>query len=165
MTNIENRRILVIDDNPSIHEEFRRILERCEEIDSQVEEPDSVLGAATPDLTSRFEIDTALQGDEGLQKITSARREGRPYAVVFVDIRMPPGIDGVETIERAWTADPDIQFVLYTSNSDYTARDVLAHLGVSDRLLVLRKPCDALEILLLATSLAKKWNLAQPVQV
>lgn len=97
--------------------------------------------------------------------ILAARRAGRPYALAFVDIRMPPGFDGVETIERVLELDSDIQFVICSAYSDYSAPEILARLGITDRLLLLRKPCDAAEILLMSCTLCEKWSLARSVKM
>ena len=161
MTLPENRRVLIIDDNPSIHDDFRKILGAIGGLDSSLRAKESLLFGDTdePQLLEGFELAAAYQGDEGLERIVEARREGRPFTIAFVDIRMPPGMDGIETIARAWDADPELQFVICSAYSDYTARDILVRLGVSDRLLLLRKPCDSAEILLIATALCRKWNL------
>lgn len=163
MPTLQDRRILITDDNPSIHDDFRKIFESGD-VESSLQAKEAVLfggpSQATP-TSDGFEIVSAYQGEEGLEKLAEARREGRPFSVAFVDVRMPPGMDGVETIERAWNIDPDIQFVICSAYSDYTTRDILVRLGISDRLLLLRKPCDSAEILLMATALCQKWNLAQ----
>ena len=163
MTTIENRRILIIDDNPSIQLDFRKILQNGPDKEASLRAKAAELFGEPLEarLQPNFDVDCASQGEEGLEMIVNARNSGRPYAVAFVDIRMPPGMDGIETIERTWANDPDIQFVICSAYSDYTARDILDRLGVSDRLLLLRKPCDSAEILLLATALTQKWNVTQ----
>jgi len=67
-----------------------------------------------------FEIDSAFQGQEGLAKVQHALNEGRPYAMAFVDVRMPPGWDGIETISRIWKMYPELQVVICTAYSDYS---------------------------------------------
>lgn len=161
----KNTRVLIVDDNPSIHHDFRKILGGAQR-DASLDAQEALLfGESRPTGGDEgFDIDSAFQGEEGVERILQARREGRPYAMAFVDIRMPPGMDGIETIEKIWPLDPDLQFVICSAYSDYSAQDILARLGVSDRLLMLRKPCDGAEILLLATALCEKWNLAQAVR-
>jgi YesN/AraC family two-component response regulator len=120
------------------------------------------LGEAFPARSHEgFDLESAYQGEEALEKILQAREQDCPFAVAFVDIRMPPGWDGIETIQRVWSVDPELQFVICSAYSDYSAREILHRLGVSDRLLMLRKPCDAAEILLMAVALCEKWNLAR----
>lgn len=160
-----NTRVLIIDDNPAIHEDFRKIL-RGTQRNASLDAKEAVLFAESQAAhdSDGFELDSAFQGEDGVEMVMEARREGRPYAVAFVDIRMPPGMDGVETIATIWPIDQHLQFVICSAYSDYSAEDILRRLSVSDRLLMLRKPCDSAEILLLATALCQKWNLAQTVK-
>ena len=67
-----------------------------------------------------FEIDSAYQGQEGLDLIEKSLLENRPYALAFVDVRMPPGWDGVETTCKIWEKYPDLQVVICTAYSDYS---------------------------------------------
>jgi diguanylate cyclase (GGDEF)-like protein len=153
---------LVIDDNAAIHLDFRKVL------GSQVEHSaqdaldvleanlfgDAVVAAARPN----FDIDSAYQGQEGVEMAQQALLEGRPYAMAFVDMRMPPGWDGLKTIERLWAADPDVQVVICSAHTDYDWTEVVQRLGHSDRLLVLRKPAEPIEVLQCATALSRKWE-------
>jgi diguanylate cyclase (GGDEF)-like protein len=93
--------------------------------------------------------------------VDKAAQEGRPYALVFMDVRMPPGWDGIETISRIWIKHPYVEMVLCTAYSDYTWDDIVAKLGSSDKLLFLRKPFDAVAVQQMALSLVKKWNLGE----
>jgi PAS domain S-box-containing protein len=119
------------------------------------------LFGAAPIETVQFELDSAYQGQEGLEKVRQALAEGRPYAVAFVDIRMPPGWDGVETIARIWEADPLLQAVVCTAYSDYSWRDIHKRFGQSDSLLILKKPFDSIEVIQLAHALTRKWELTE----
>jgi PAS domain S-box-containing protein len=92
--------------------------------------------------------------------VEKAREEGRPYALAFVDVRMPPGWDGVETTSRIWKACPDTQIILCTAYSDYSWDEMISKLGHSDRLVILKKPFDAVEVLQLASALTEKYQLA-----
>jgi PAS domain-containing protein len=105
-----------------------------------------------------FEIDSAFQGQEGLECVLRAQAEGRPYALAFVDVRMPPGWDGVETIGHLWQADPDLQIVICTAHSDYNWSDISNLLGVSHSLVVLKKPFDIIEVIQLAHAMTAKWT-------
>ena len=155
-----NRRILVVDDNRTIHQDFRKIL--CPPASN------NSLDAMEADLFGEnevisqfpgFEVDSAFQGEEAIQLVISARQQGRPYALAFVDIRMPPGIDGVETTSRLWQHDPDLQVVVCSAYADYSWEDMMAKLGLSQRLLILRKPFDGIEVRQLAFALTDKWEL------
>ncbi len=104
-------------------------------------------------------MDSAFQGEEALLLARTARQQGRPYALAFVDIRMPPGIDGVETTSRLWKEDPDIQVVICSAYADYSWEEMMQRLGLSQRLLILRKPFDGIEVRQLAFALTEKWEL------
>ncbi|HKE00689.1 MAG TPA: hybrid sensor histidine kinase/response regulator [Planctomycetota bacterium] len=167
MSDSPNRRILLIDDTASIHDDFRKILGASAAERSSLDDAAAAFfgdGAGspskpTPKLT--FEIESAYQGPEGVEKLKAARAEGRPYAVAFVDVRMPPGWDGIRTIEALWAEDLEVQTVICTAYSDYTWEQTVARLGASDRLLVLKKPFDAVEIQQLASALTEKWNVSR----
>lgn len=166
-TTADHRRILIVDDSPSIHADFRKILggsqgesslEQCEA--ELFGEPGPAGPAALP-----FEVDSAFQGEEGLQRIEAALEEGRPYAMAFVDVRMPPGCDGVEMVARAWQVCPDLQVVLCTAYSDYSLDEIQRDLGESERLVILKKPFDNIEVLQLAHALTEKWRLLQQARL
>ena len=91
--------------------------------------------------------------------IEKSLREDRPYAMAFVDVRMPPGWDGVETTAKIWQKYPDLQVVICTAYSDYSWEEMLKKLGYSDRLVILKKPFDNIEVLQLAISMTEKWRL------
>lgn len=159
-----NRRVLTVDDNPSIHDDYRRALCPIQK-DSAVDALEASIfgGAAAPASPAGepFEVEKALQGEEALERIRTALDRGQPFAVVFVDMRMPPGWDGVETIEHLWAADPSILVVICSAYSDYEWSDVLKRLPRRDQLLLLRKPFDPTEVWQMAESLCHKWTLSQ----
>src|ERR1035441_4574850 len=98
----KNRRILVIDDNKDIHEDFRKILIRRKAAVGGLAEAEAALFEdETPQVAlPEFQIDSAFQGQEGLDSIEMSLQEDYPYAMAFVDVRMPPGWDGVETTAK-----------------------------------------------------------------
>ena len=106
-----------------------------------------------------FQIDSAFQGQEGLDSIEKSLQQNCPYAMAFVDVRMPPGWDGVETTAQIWQKYPDLQVVICTAYSDYSWEEMLKRLGYSDRLVILKKPFDSIEVLQLAISMTEKWRL------
>jgi len=156
-----NRRILVIDDTPSIHEDFRKILgPEADNEQTLAGTEEALFGTVQLDRLT-FQLDSAYQGQEALELVTRARAEGRPYAMAFTDMRMPPGWDGLETIEQLWKADPHLQIALCTAFSDYTWEAMAERLEFGDQLLVLKKPFDSLEIRQMASALTWKWQMAQ----
>jgi diguanylate cyclase len=157
---VTNRRILVIDDNAQIHEDFRKILTASDNGDADLAAAErAVFGdAAATKSRPSFELDFALQGEEGLERVRTALAAGRPYAMAFVDMRMPPGWDGLETIGRLWDVDPDLQVAICSAHSDYDWMDVIARLGHADKLLIIKKPFEIIEIIQCASALTRKWQ-------
>jgi diguanylate cyclase (GGDEF)-like protein len=157
-----NRRILIIDDNAAIHQDFRKVLSVQPEHSAQaaldILESDILGEEASPTVRPDFDIDSAYQGQEGVMMVRHATGDGRPYAMAFVDMRMPPGWDGLETIENLWKVDPDVQIVICSAHTDYDWTEVVHRLGHSDKLLVLRKPAEPIEVLQCATALSRKWE-------
>ena len=134
-------RILVIDDNAAIHDDFRKIL--CPvAVPGAVDALEAALfdTKVAPTIDTEFEMDSAYQGQEALGMVQQALAEGRPYAMAFVDGRMPPGWDGVETIVHLWKAYPDLQVVICTAYSDYSWEQIIARVGQSDSLVILKTP-------------------------
>jgi diguanylate cyclase len=160
-----SHRILVVDDNTAIHEDFRKILIKSTAPAADLEDMESMLfGSDSRTICpSLFEIDCAFQGKEGLEMVQKANAEGRPYALAFVDGRMPPGWDGIETISHLWKACPDLQVVLCTAYADYSWQEIRRVLGESDSLLILKKPFDNVEVLQLAHAMTRKWELNREI--
>jgi len=159
-----NRRILIIDDTPAIHDDFRKILV-CDEPAALEAAEAALFGTGTVTHTHPgFELHSAFQGQEALGMVKRAMAESRPYALAFVDIRMPPGWDGVETISQLWAVDPELQVVICTAYSDYSWDDIVQRFGNTDRLVALKKPFDNIEVLQLAHALTRKWQLAQEAE-
>jgi PAS domain S-box-containing protein len=156
-----NQRILIIDDNTAIHEDVRKILGVASSEDSAHDEEANALFGLRADVQNDvvFEVDSAYQGQEGLEMMERAAGEGRPYAMAFVDVRMPPGWDGIETISRIWKQYPDLQVVICTAYSDYSWEEMIQKVGQSDSLVILKKPFDNVEVLQLAHTLTQKWTL------
>lgn len=167
-----NRRILIVDDTAQIHEDFDKVLLSGGDAggaDSEVDDLlDAFLGgddqAKAPASQSapvevEWELVHARQGEEALQLVREARAEQRPFAMAFVDVRMPPGWDGVETLQRIWREESDLQAVLCTAFSDYSYAEMIEKLGKTDRLLILKKPFDKVEVQQLASALTEKWSV------
>jgi diguanylate cyclase (GGDEF)-like protein/PAS domain S-box-containing protein len=162
MNNRDNFRIIIIDDNPAIHHDFLKILKT--EVATDLDALGAELFGETlesKNLLPQFNIDVASQGHEGLDYIKKSVADGNPYALAFVDIRMPPGWDGIETIKQIWEIDKDIQVVICTAYSDYSWEETVAHLGRTDNLLILKKPFDNISVRQLACALTTKWKLTE----
>ncbi|HSM69428.1 MAG TPA: ATP-binding protein, partial [Xanthomonadales bacterium] len=157
------RRILVIDDNHAIHGDFQKILASPDlaatRLDAEAAElfgGDTAKGWHIP-----FEVDSAYQGEQGVEMVRQAREAGHPYAMAIVDMRMPPGWDGVETTVRIWELDPEVQVVICTAYADSSWKEMLKSIGAGDRMIVLKKPFEPIEAFQMANMLTEKWWLQQ----
>jgi diguanylate cyclase (GGDEF)-like protein/PAS domain S-box-containing protein len=161
MSKPQNRRILLADDTPAIHEDFRKIL-LAEAPAPELDDMEAALfGTAVRKSDVEFVLDSAYQGQEAVAKVREALEAGEPYAMAFIDMRMPPGWDGVETIEQLWLTDPRLQIVICTAYADQSWVEVFERLYARDRLLVLKKPFDPIEARQLASALTMKWQMTE----
>ncbi|MFJ3375654.1 ATP-binding protein [Pseudomonas sp. NPDC086112] len=166
MSDLSNRRILLIDDTPSIHEDFRKILTPTSAQHAELDEMEAALfGSEAKSTNLLFELDSAYGGQEGLGKLIQALQENRPYALAFVDMRMPEGWDGAQTIEHLWQKDPLLQVVVCTAYSDYSWDELLERLHAHDRLLILKKPFDNIEVQQMANTLLTKWEMTERASI
>lgn len=160
---MRNRRILIVDDNVDIHADFKKILLPKKEQDTPLTRLEEQIfgeqaGSSAPVVDWVYEIDSAYQGQEALKMVEEAAANKRPYALIFMDVRMPPGWDGIETIKRIWETHPFTEVVLCTAYSDYSSDDITSMLGVSHRLLLIKKPFDAIAVKQMALAVTTKWN-------
>ena len=156
-------RILTIDDNQSILADYRKVLLR-----GAVDQELAALEASLFDTPSKrtgpetsYEIDAASQGQEGLAMVKAAIQENRHYSCAFIDVRMPPGWDGIETAKRIWEVAPDLPIVLCTAYSDHSWEEISEQLCRADQLLFLKKPFDTIELRQIAASQTSRWRLTQ----
>jgi putative two-component system response regulator len=159
------RKILIIDDNPDIHADFRKVFGRTRSEIDEIEQLEAdLLGVERPLSVPRVLdviVESAYQGEQGIEMAMQAAERRDPYYLAFVDVRMPPGIDGIETIKRIWQEVPDLQCIVCSAFSDYNWDEITAVLGRSSNLLILQKPFEAIEVLQCAQSLAEKVDLEQ----
>ena len=161
----QGHRILLIDDSPDIHEDIRKVLNGSGAGTSLSElEAELFSLERPPPALPAFDIESAMQGREGFELARTAAGEGNPFSLAFVDMRMPPGWDGLETVSHIWDVDPDIEIVICTAYSDHTWEEILTTLKRPDQLLILKKPFDMMEVRQLARALTVKWTLRQEVR-
>lgn len=169
MARMKNRaRILLVDDDESIHEDIESVLSinkyRSDTELRQME--DELFGASAmtePGILSEtfYEIDHAYQGLDAVRMVNDAHDAGDPYSLVFMDVRMPPGMDGIETIQKIWENHPYTEMVICTAFTDYSWDQIVVNLGSTDNLLFLKKPFDITAFKQTALTLTTKWNLRQ----
>jgi C4-dicarboxylate-specific signal transduction histidine kinase len=156
-----NRRILIVDDNPAIHADFKKILCPNHAADPEVANLENILFAepTSPSGLLPYELETAYQGQDALDLVHQSIIDLQPFALAFVDVRMPPGWDGIETVSRLWSIDPSLQIVVCTAYSDYSWNEMRSRLTHPESLVVLKKPFDNVEVQQLAHALTRKWDL------
>lgn len=164
-----NARILVADDNKDIHDDIKYILDSSSDEMEDYQETrllkEELFGKnSAPDkletiIDIKYRIDDAYQGEEAVKMVKTAKESGDPYSLVFMDVRMPPGIDGIEAIERIWEIDSDVGVVICTAYSDYSWDQIITKLGQNDNLLFLRKPFDNVSLKQVTLTMTTKWSL------
>lgn len=160
-------RILVVDDLISIHDDFKKILTTQKNpLANEIKQVSAQLFDKPTETTqdSPFIVDSAFQGKDAIELVKNSVEENDPYAVAFVDVLMPPGIDGIETIFCMWSIDPNIQIVICTAYSIYTWEEISRRLGETDQLYIIKKPFEKIEILNLAHTLSKRWAISRLIK-
>lgn len=159
----KKRRILIVDDNAAIHNDFKKILSNPDN-DDELTRMEGILFNRHADYGQNvyhYVIDDAYQGEEAYQMVKKADLEKFPYSLIFMDVRMPPGMDGMLTIERIWSEFPDIEMVICSAYSDYSWSKILEKFGPTDKLVFVRKPFNIIVIKQMALSLVTKWDIAR----
>ena len=161
--NFSNDRILIIDDNPAIHKDFQKIL--VGEKSRSDSHADLFLGkkAKTNEALS-YNLTSAHQGQEGVDLLRAALEKNEPFALAFIDMRMPPGWDGLRTIQELWKLDDQLQVIICTAYSDHSWSEIQEALERTDNLLILKKPFDSSEVSQLAVALTEKWRLQRELR-
>lgn len=163
----ENRRVLIVDDNASIHEDFVKILPSQPDDFADFDELEQDLFGTAPETENvvdwapiLYELHHAYQGNDAYRMVEKAEANGQPFSLIFMDVRMPPGWDGIETAQKIWERWPHLEIVICTAYSDYSWEKILKIIGRTDQLMFLRKPFDVISVKQMALALTKKWNLA-----
>jgi two-component system, NtrC family, sensor kinase len=154
-----NRRVLIVDDNTIIQADYQKILSPPDAGDRLERMDEELFGQTSTPKVPTFETSFASQGEAAASMVSESIEHDRPYALAFVDVRMPPGIDGIQTIEKLWRIDSRLHVVICSAYSDYGWSDIQARFGVTDKLLILKKPFDMTEVLQMAHALTMKWTL------
>ena len=158
-----NNRVLIVDDQPEIHEDFADMLRPWFAQSTAGDElaPAFVREEDAGSLLTEIELLHANTGEEACSIIRSGKQANRPIAVAFIDIRMSPSIDGVETIRRVRRFDRDVEIVIMTAYTDKSLSEIVHDMELLHKLLYIRKPFVHEEIQQVALSLMEKWNVEQ----
>lgn len=116
-----------------------------------------VAAPSAPDPIAGFELTHKMRGLDGVEAVEQTLALGQPYSVAFIDVRMPPGIDGKETARRIRALDPDINLVIVTGYSDFSPLDISRAAGPADKIFYIAKPFEVEEIVQTATALSHRW--------
>jgi diguanylate cyclase (GGDEF)-like protein len=154
-------RILIVDDEAAMHDSYRRSFA------SQRSHEGDALGAMAADLwddapeasdeEAHYDLLHVTQGLDAVAEVERAQAAGTPFAVAFIDIRMPPGIDGRETARRIRALDPDINIVIVTGFSDFSPLEISKVAGPADKIFYIAKPFEVAEIQQTAAALVARW--------
>lgn len=156
-------RILIVDDEPAMHESYRRCFAPQESGNGALNDLAAELfddASATPveDAREEFDATHCNQGLDAVAAVQAAIEDGNPYAVAFIDVRMPPGIDGKETATRIRALDPNINLVIVTGFSDFSPIEISKAAGPADKIFYIAKPFEIAEVVQTATALAHRWQ-------
>ena len=159
-----NTRVLIVDDQDEIHIDFREMLSTP----NKGAASDDLAAAFLPvesqsntDYLPSFELSHASSGDEAYQIVKAAKEANRPFAAAYVDIRMPPGMDGIETVRRIREFEKNLEIVMMTAYTDKPLHEIITNMELLHKLLYIRKPVTREEIQQITLSLVEKWNLEQ----
>ncbi len=156
-------RILIVDDESGMHDSYRRCLAPAGNgdgaaLDAMAAELFGDVPVSRED-TAVFDLTHAMQGLDGIAAVERAIAEGNPYAVAFIDVRMPPGLDGKETAMRIRALDPNINLVIVTGYSDFSPIEISKAAGPPDKIFYIAKPFEVAEVTQTATALAHRWQV------
>ncbi|MHC5091543.1 MAG: response regulator transcription factor, partial [Planctomycetota bacterium] len=156
-----NNRILLVDDEPLILDELGKVLSPSEASNTELNELENRLfnnSKTNRRKAASYNVCCCCQGDEAIHEVEESIEKNEPFAVAFIDIRMPPGPDGVSTAEEIRKLDPNIQIVMMTGYSDFDISEIAHRIPPEDKLLYMQKPIHSQEIRQFALALAAKWQ-------
>src|ERR1700757_385784 len=98
-----------------------------------------------------YTVDTARSGREALEKA-----QKKDYAIYFVDLKMPGGMDGIETMMQIRRLHPDASIIIITAYATVDTAITAMKEGAQEYIV---KPCNPEEISLLVSRIIKVKNL------
>ncbi len=156
-----NYRVLVVDDQEEIHNDFEEMLTSGLTKRATDELAAAFVSQSDKSFLPQFELSHATSGEEACAMVKAGQESNRPFALAYIDIRMPPGTDGIETVRQIRQFEQDIEIVIMTAYSDKTLSEIVNDMELLHKLLYIRKPFSREEIQQITLSLTGKWNIEQ----
>ena len=159
-----NYRVLIVDDEAGIHSDFKDMLNPN---GTQTLTDQLAASLLDEDLENKtaflppFELLHVTSGEEAYDIISAGKESNRPIAVAYIDVRMPPGIDGVEAIRRIRQIEKDIELIIMTAYTDKPLPEIVRDMELLHKLLYIRKPFAPEEVQQITLALVEKWNIEQ----
>ena len=158
-------RILIIDDEQALHDSYARSFaprdtgaeQDLTAMAAELFGDDACADPSAPDPCPAFQLTHRMQGLDGVAAVEAALAADEPFSVAFIDVRMPPGIDGKETARRIRALDPDVNIVIVTGYSDFSPLEISRVAGPADKIFYIAKPFEVEEIVQTATALCHRW--------
>jgi diguanylate cyclase (GGDEF)-like protein len=159
-------KIIICDDDSGIIQTYRRVFDTApveKNADALSDLAEELFGSGRADTAeqtsvSQFDVTYVQQGLNAVNEVEAALKSNDPFRVAFIDVRMPPGIDGKETARRIRALDPNINIVIVTAFSDHSATDISAVAGPADKIFYICKPFSPEEVLQMARALCQRWD-------
>ena len=156
-------RILVVDDDAMLIGDYLRCLGEGFEPDcatSTLGDLEKVLFGEETDEhgAAKFDVQSRNQGQAAVEAVREAVKVGSPYSIVFLDIRMPPGIDGIEAARQIRELDRNVNIVIVTGSTSPEPENLATEIPPADRIFYFKKPFHAVECRQLAAALCGKWH-------
>lgn len=162
---LSNRSVLIIDDNHSLHRDYNAVLcpEQYHEDDEKLNELEEILlgkneSNAKPSRERNFKLQSAFQGEEAAEIVQRHLAKSIHYPIAFVDMRMPPGWDGLETIKKLRAIDPKMRFVIVTAYSDHSEEEIEEELGRETPVTIAYKPFEPIQLYMMTVEIVTEWN-------
>ena len=155
-----NNRVLIVDDQEEIHDDFEEILRPSLSDASTDELAKSFVSEVDDNFLPEFELFMREAG-RSYEIVKVGKESNCPIAVAHIDVRMPPGIDGIETTRKIRQIEKDIEIVIMTAYTDKSLSEIVRDMELLHKLLYIRKPFAREEIQQITLSLVEKWNVEQ----
>lgn len=158
-------RLLVADDEAELLASYKAVFDPAlpaagglQALEDELFETPATPAHEPAEIPCEYHLDVFDQGEPAVEAVRKAIIDGQPYSVAFLDVRMPPGINGIETARQIRALDPDINIVIVTGYSDIHPREIAQQVAPLEKLFYLAKPFKAPELEQLAAALSNKWH-------